>query len=95
MKVADELGGQKRLDAVHATLKKSQALLDELATEQNVSVVLCKFSTRTSTKRPASLLPIAFRTATLRLRHLPEQDLRSLAGRTIPARFSAHWRWGG
>lgn len=45
MKVADELGGQKRLDAVQAALKKSQALLDELALEQNVSVILYKFST--------------------------------------------------
>jgi hypothetical protein len=45
MKVPDELGGQKRLDAVHATLKKVQPLLDELATEQNVSVILYKFST--------------------------------------------------
>src|SRR6187551_2846238 len=45
MKVADELAGQKRLDAVHATLKKAQPLLDELAAEQNVSVITYKFST--------------------------------------------------
>jgi hypothetical protein len=45
MNVPDELGGQKRLDAVHAALKKSQSLLDELATEQNVSVFIYKFST--------------------------------------------------
>ena len=45
MKVADELGGQKRLDAVHATLKKCQPLLDELASEQNVSIFTYKFST--------------------------------------------------
>src|SRR5262245_7391583 len=44
MKVPDELGGQKRLDAVHAALKKSQPVLDELAADQNVSVFLYKFS---------------------------------------------------
>ena len=45
MKVTDELGSQGRLAAVHAMLKKCQPLLDELATEQNVSVVIYKFST--------------------------------------------------
>ena len=45
MKVPDELGGQKRLDAVHAALKKAQPLLDELTADQNVSVFLYKFST--------------------------------------------------
>jgi len=45
MKVADELGGQKRLDAIHAALKKAQPLLDELSTVHNVSVILYKFST--------------------------------------------------
>lgn len=60
MKVPDELGGQKRLDAVHAALKKAQPLLDELAAEQNVSVFLYKFSTpdfseATSKYSPADL----------------------------------------
>ena len=45
MKVADELAGQKRLDAVQATLKKIQPLLDDLAVEQNVSVIIYRFST--------------------------------------------------
>ena len=45
MKVTDELGGKERLASVHAMLKKCQPLLDELATEQNVSVVIYKFST--------------------------------------------------
>jgi len=60
MKVPDELGGQKRLDAVQAALKKSQSLLDELAADQNVSVFIYKFSTpdfdeATSKYSPADL----------------------------------------
>src|SRR5205085_1237444 len=45
MTVRDEVNAQARVDAVRRTLEKCQPTLDELATEQNVSVVIYKFST--------------------------------------------------
>src|SRR4051794_28986559 len=43
MTVKDEVNNQARIDAVRKTLEKRQATLDELATDQNVNVVLYKF----------------------------------------------------
>ena len=45
MTVKDEVNSQARIDAVRKVLEKCQPLLDELAAEQNVNVVLYKFST--------------------------------------------------
>ncbi len=45
MTTKDEVNNQARIDAVRKTLDKCQPLLDELATDQNVSVVIYKFST--------------------------------------------------
>ncbi|MBA4066957.1 MAG: hypothetical protein C0501_25265 [Isosphaera sp.] len=45
MTVKDEVNNQARIDAVRRTLEKCQPTLDELAAEQNVTVVLYKFST--------------------------------------------------
>ena len=44
MTVKDEVNGQARIDAVRKTMERCQPLLDELA-EQNVNVLLYKFST--------------------------------------------------
>jgi hypothetical protein len=43
MTMKDEVNNQARIDAVRRTLEKCQQILDELATEQNVSVVIYKF----------------------------------------------------
>jgi hypothetical protein len=45
MTVKDEVNNQSRIEAVRRTLEKCQPILDELATEQNVTVVIYKFST--------------------------------------------------
>src|SRR5262245_46647336 len=45
MTTRDEVNSQSRIDAVRRTLEKCRPVLDELTTEQNVSVVIYKFST--------------------------------------------------
>jgi hypothetical protein len=45
MTVKDEVNNQSRIEAVRKTLEKCQSLLEDLATEQNVTVVTYKFST--------------------------------------------------
>jgi hypothetical protein len=45
MTVKDEVNSQPRIEAVRKMLEKCQPILDELATEQNVTTVIYKFST--------------------------------------------------
>src|SRR5262249_6920226 len=45
MTVKDEVNAQARIDAVRKVLEKCQPTLEELTTEQNVNVVIYKFST--------------------------------------------------
>jgi hypothetical protein len=59
MTMKDAVNGQARIDAVRRTMEKSRGTLDELAAEQNVNVVIYKFSTpdfseATSRWEPAS-----------------------------------------
>jgi hypothetical protein len=57
MTVKDEVNNQARIDAVRRTLEKCQPTLDELAAEQNVTVVLYKFSTADFSEPTARYAP--------------------------------------